>query len=336
MLDSYGISPTGIKSKGRVSNHAVLMGENFTCDGHFDRPIRVVTHAHSDHISGLKKSLTECELVIMTPTTQGFLKALYMEKYGDLEGVVALDYGESFQYRGEKITLYDANHIPGSAQVLVETRESDRLLYTGDFKLPGAWIVPADLLIIDSTYGKPSQTRYFQKRMEDIFVEFVKDKLVEESVNIYAYHGKIQEALKILRSNGIKSPAVMPEKIYEATKFCAKKRDIFGHFYSLGSQKGKKTLTKKHIGLFHKRKNAIDNSCFSVRLSGWIFDRPIRYFDKEYKVGLSDHSDFRRLMQYVEESDPKCVITDGSRGGSSKCLAREIRKKFKKSAVSMP
>lgn len=131
-----------------------------------------------------------------------------------------MDYGETFLYGEEKLTFHYANHIPGSAQVLIETEKGRRLLYTGDIKLPGAPIISADLLVIEATYGKPNQCRYFQNRINRIFAEFVMQKIKDNSIIIRGYHGKLQEALKILRSRNVLNPVFMPPGIFEATKVC--------------------------------------------------------------------------------------------------------------------
>lgn len=333
MLDDFGITPNGIQSKGDVRNNAVLIGDNFTCDGHFERPVRVVTHAHTDHIGGLKKSLKVCDEVIMTPTTKGLIETLYGEKLGSMEIVRTIERGEVFEYDGEKLTFYDANHIPGSAQVLVETESEERLLYTGDFKLPGAPIIPADLLITEATYGKPSQVRFFHDIIEKIFTNFVSEKLEEGPVNIHGYHGKIQEVLNILREARIDNPAIMPPQIYKATEVCEKDGRKYGRYLSI--EEKAEVLKDNHIGLYHMNQESSSDGATKIKLSGWIFDEPIKKREDYYVVGLSDHCDFLRLMEYVRECDPKHVILDGSRGGGSKDFAKEIRKRLGKSAVSL-
>lgn len=54
---------------------AVLLGKYVACDA-FDecRPLRVVTHAHSDHMLGLRESLENCEAAVMTPATKDLIK----------------------------------------------------------------------------------------------------------------------------------------------------------------------------------------------------------------------------------------------------------------------
>ncbi len=335
MLDKFGISPSGLKSKAKVRNGAVLLGKYFTCDDHFERPVRVVTHAHSDHIGGLRKSLASCDLVVMTELTRGFLRTLYGERFGSLDDVLTLEYGETLEFEGEKLTFFDAGHIPGSAQVQVETQEGEKLLYTGDVKLPGAPVISAELLVIEATYGKPSHARFFQGEIEGIFAEFVRDRLREGSVNIKAFHGKIQEVLKILRRKGIETPAVMPRRVYEVSKLCKEAGNDLGVIHPLDGKQGRNVLSKRHIGLYHSRGKVAKDCPTEIRLSGWMFSRPITRTNDGYIVGLSDHCDFNYLLEYVRECDPDYVIVDGSQGGSAETFASQIRKRIKKPAVSM-
>jgi len=68
--------------------------------------------------------------------------------------------GEVCQVGQATVTLHDAGHMLGSAQLLFE-HEGCRLLYTGDLKLrhgggqPDTPIPAADVVVIESTYGRP-------------------------------------------------------------------------------------------------------------------------------------------------------------------------------------
>ncbi|OYT51959.1 MAG: hypothetical protein B6U76_10410 [Desulfurococcales archaeon ex4484_217_2] len=78
-------------------------------------------------------------------------------------------------------------------------------------------------------------------------------------------------------------------------------------------------------------------SFLSIILTGWEFKEPLRRLNnKTYIVALSDHADFEQLLEYVEESKPKVVVTDASREGSAHILAREIRKRLSIPAIALP
>jgi phosphoribosyl 1,2-cyclic phosphodiesterase len=48
MLDRFGFIPSDLRSKAMITKRgAVLLGKNFAAE---DRAVRVVTHAHADHI----------------------------------------------------------------------------------------------------------------------------------------------------------------------------------------------------------------------------------------------------------------------------------------------
>ncbi|HDJ25745.1 MAG TPA: hypothetical protein ENF34_00295, partial [Candidatus Bathyarchaeota archaeon] len=56
---------------------AVLLGRSVACDAHEpSRPVRVITHAHNDHITGLSRSLRECSWILMTEATRDLLAVL--------------------------------------------------------------------------------------------------------------------------------------------------------------------------------------------------------------------------------------------------------------------
>ena len=105
-----------------TKNGAVLLGDSVACDA-FDasRPLRIVTHAHADHLGGLRKSLKCCEKVLMTKATRDLAETLNESlKLQGCAPVKTMEYGKALKYGDEKITLLKADHILGAAQVLVE------------------------------------------------------------------------------------------------------------------------------------------------------------------------------------------------------------------------
>ena len=98
-----------------------------------------------------------------------------------LHNFVGTGYGRRIRIaRGINVTFFDAGHILGSAMVLLESSEDDRivrLLFSGDLGQPGLPIVrdptpmpPADALMIESTYGNREHPPIedVQSRLESI------------------------------------------------------------------------------------------------------------------------------------------------------------------------
>jgi putative mRNA 3-end processing factor len=320
---------------------AVLLGDSVACDAHdSSRPLRVVTHAHADHLYGLRSSIKSCEKVLMTRATRDLTQALnYSIKLKDAASVKTLEYGKILKYGNEKITLLKADHILGACQVLVEDAGGIRIVWTGDFRLEGTPVVDCDVLVVEATYGSPSCRRRFDVDVRELLVSMIEKRLRGGTVYVFGYHGKLQEIMKILREADVEVPFVMPERVYEVTKVCEKHGMRLGCLSLSTDKEGHELLDgnlpcvafyhmnqRQHVGLRNAR----------ICVSGWEFHSPCRQIgDREHLVALSDHSDFDGLIEYVRRSRAKQVITDNFRSNGD-ALAKEIHKRLGICAVAMP
>ncbi|MFQ6082874.1 MAG: hypothetical protein ACE5WD_05895 [Candidatus Aminicenantia bacterium] len=315
-----------------IRNGAVLLGKSVVCDAHVKRPLRIVTHVHWDHLLGLTKSIKECEKILMTPASQDSIKILRGEQLGSSEKIQALPYEKSFEYQNEEITFYPAGHIFGSAQVLVETEDNVRIVYTGDFKLPQAESILSDILVMEATYGNPENIRKFKREIEDELISLVKESLPKKPVWILGFHGKLQEILALLQKEKFEVPIVLQDKIYKMAKVCQRYGLKLGGYISASSSEGEKLIQRKKpfLALFHaKSEREIPLNGIKITLSGWEFEKPVRRIgEDEWVVAFSDHSDFEQLLEYVEKSKPQFVITDNYRVGDAPALAKEIEKRL--------
>jgi len=317
-------SKAGVTERG-----AVLLGKHVACDG-FDevRPLRVVTHAHSDHMLGLRQSLMHCEDVVMTRATKDLIDVLMGPLFLMTGNAKPLDYDESFAVEDETLTLRYADHILGAAQALVEDVEGTRILYTSDFRLRDTPVVEADVLVIESTYGNPNLVRRLEGNVEDLFVSLVEKGLKKGPVYVFGYHGKLQETMQILHEAKVKAPFVVPEKVFHVSKICERYGMRLGRFLLSSSDEGLAVLQKagSFVAFYHMgSKGHVGEDGFQVCVSGWDFSSACRQVgENEYILALSDHSDFNGLLQYVKESKPKFVITDNYRVGDAEVLAKEI------------
>ena len=337
-LDDYGIESKELRKKGRITEDgAVLLGRNFACDGHADRPVRVLTHVHSDHLYGLNESLEKCEEVVMTPQTKSMLEILYDDRFEDLDKVKTLEYGKKFRYGDEELTLHKAHHILGASQTRVKTSTGEKLLFTGDFKKPGTPPRDCDLLLTEATYGKPYQMRPFRTEIKDIFTRFVQERLENGPVNILGYHGKLQESLQILREKGVENPAFMPDRIYETAQVYEENGRNVGEYHPLESLNDGHDSEDNPIRLFHANSNRdFGVESVQVKLSGWEFVEPVKSLGDNYSIALSDHSDFQQLIEHVKQCEPDYVITDNHRSNGAGILAEEITKRTQIPAKKMP
>lgn len=322
---------------------AILLGKYAACDAfHETRPLRVVTHAHADHILGLQRSLKNCERVLMTAATKDLIEVVKSPCFLRNGNVKTLDYGEPFLYGDERLTLYPADHILGAAQVLVEDEDGTRMLYTGDFRLRGTQVVSADALVIEATYGHPFRVRRFQDEVERALVSLVEHGLRYGPVFVFGYYGKLQEVMKILRGGGVQVPFVIQERIFKFSRVCERYGMCFGNGLELESDEigGLLLREKAPCVVFHhmgsRKRVGLDG--FRVLVSGWQFggDAVRRVGDSEFVVGLSDHSDFFGLLSYVKLCGAGLVVVDGFRSDCARVFAREVRERLGVEAYAMP
>ncbi len=316
---------------------AILLGGNVACDAHEDgREVRVVTHAHYDHVLGLRESLRRCKAVYATPLTRDMLSVLYGRR---AEEVLPLSYGEPVMVGTDVMTFYPSGHIPGSAQVLVEDPDGNRALYTGDFRLPGAPVIDADLLVIEATYGHPRCVRPSIDEVYNALIKLVSNEVEKRPVHVYGFYGKAQEVMEVLRRNGIQTPFLAEGKMYELTVVCAKHDLRVGDVINAASSEGLEILRSNGGYVFFKHASKVGESVrgLKVHLTGWEFNVTHRKVsDNMYRVSLSSHSDFNHLLAYVEDCRPKLVIVDNSRDGYGAEFAREVKKRLKIEAIAMP
>jgi putative mRNA 3-end processing factor len=320
---------------------AVLLVNSVACDAYADdRPLRVVTHAHADHTGGLRWSLRECQKVVMTEATRDLIDVLEGPLGPRLKTIEALEYGKPMRFDGETVTLFKAQHILGAAQVLVESKAGERVVWTGDFRLDGTPVLECDTLVVESTYGSPSCRRSFDVDVRKLFVQMVEQRLKQGVIYVFGYYGKLQELMQLLYEADVHVPFVMPEKVFEVSKVCERHGVKLGSL-TLSTEKEAKMLLGENlpcVAFYHMNSRGnvgLENE--RIWVSGWEFHRPCRRIgEKEHIIALSDHSDFDGLIEYVRQAKPKRVITENHDGRHGETLAKEITRRLKIPAVAMP
>jgi putative mRNA 3-end processing factor len=330
--------------KASVSERgAILLGKSVACDA-FDaeRPLRVVTHAHADHLIGLRKSLRSGKKILMTKATRDLIEVVKGSIPLDKNLVKLVDYKESLEYNGERIKFFRADHILGAAQVLVEDIQGGRVAYTGDFRVDGTEpLKDCDVLVVEATYGRPSFRRTFKIDVRELLVSMVEKQLRYGAVYIFGYHGKLQEVMQILHKADVSVPFVMPERVFRVSKVCEAHGMSLGCLALSTENEGKELIEGNLpcVAFYHMNSRRsvglLGNSRICV--SGWEFNSPCKQIgEREHLVALSDHSDFDGLIDYVSRCKPKRVITDNYRVSHGTTLAKEIEARLSIPADAMP
>jgi putative mRNA 3-end processing factor len=315
------------KIAGVTSKGAILLGKNVVADGPADRPIRVVTHIHSDHIINLNYNIKRSVYIVATPTTLEMLEVLGYRI--PKEKRLGLEYLKPIRIEDELLTLHRSRHIAGSAQVLVEA-ENYRVGYTGDFKLPGTPpLKDLDVLIIDATYGSPIKDRRWSEwEVVTALIKLIDEKIKEGPVWIYGFNGKLQEVMVELRLRGVK-------EVFVADKLTLKLMKIASKFYGvdIGRLVPLSEFVEEEPAVVFLRSSLFRDyrrrPGTHVRLTGREFrDVVVKVSDRVYNVSFSDHATFKEVIKYIEEARPKKVIVDAYRGEDARLTAKYINKKL--------
>ena len=322
---------------------AITIGHSIVCDGyHPGKTTAVFSHFHEDHTHNIARTLTGCHRVIMSRTTFEALRG--MKKIPDRGTFKILSEGEAFVTEfEEKIELLDANHVPGSRQVLVTMKENgDKILYSGDFCYPNMSVTKADVLVLEPDHGEEVHDFNTERSsvLRRIFGETLKAIENNMPVEICAHAGTMQDIMEQLEKgdDGECIPNMVPffasEKDVGLTNaikdtYNTKFRDI---------EAESKQLLNKH---YNKKQSYVKFSRISSRPldgrgitihvdanKGFKNKGPFFMSDnRTYFACLASHSSFSNILKYVKEVEPKLVVIDGTRANpkTAECLKSSIK-----------
>ncbi|RLG77369.1 MAG: hypothetical protein DRO14_02400 [Thermoprotei archaeon] len=324
-----------------INRHGGVVAKQYVVvDGHEKLSLRIATHAHSDHLVSLNKSVSSGVTIVGTALTLEWIRAMGYRVPERL--LKPVEYGNLIKVGDVKVTLEKACHIPGSAQVIIETSSGVRVVYTSDFKKPlvGTPVINADVLVTDATYGNPSYVREFDDCIEVILADLVRELLSKGPVYIYGYYGKIQEVMDVLRREGIDAPFILPHKQYILARIAERHGLNLGTYLHVNSAEAEDVMRDGwYIYLTHVNSRKIIGSNLGnhIILSGWEFRKPYRRIGKNtWLVAFSDHADFRGLIRYIEEAKPKEIIVNRVRSTCGDLFVDYIRRKLGINAFLLP
>jgi Cft2 family RNA processing exonuclease len=299
-----------------ISNHTTVILDAVKKS---DIPI-FVSHAHGDHCGGMKSSPE----IYSTKATRALARVAGIKAQKNH----TLNYGEKVKFDNVEVTAHNAGHILGSTQFEIAS-PFESAVYTGDINFRDtlltrkAEIIPCDVLIIESTYGTPC---YFPSR-EYMYERIVKwANFTVKTGKIPAFQtdalGNAQELIALLNDQS-KIPVVAHNKVARYNRVY----EQFGHklnYLDQNSEESKELLNSKEcVYVVPKNLDLRDRPEFKVAfVSGW----GERFSGRRKAFSLSDHSDFYRLLNFVECVKPKVVFTCHGSKKSKITLAKKIRR----------
>ncbi|MEZ0290564.1 MAG: MBL fold metallo-hydrolase [Sulfolobales archaeon] len=341
----FSRDPVWINSRG-----GIVINNKIVADGFESVRLRFLSHAHSDHTIDLSLSIKNQQIIYAHKATFEILDALdeYIPRYARK----SLEYGDKVYLDEDYLEIIEAKHILGSIQLVYHSPNKGVIVYTGDFKKPGKGtkiVEGADIVVTEATYGDPEYVRRFKDVAEEALVDFITHLLSRGPVYLFAYYGKQQEVMDLLRRGGVVAPFIAPEKIYRLSKIAEKYGMMIKDLLHENSREAEEIFRDGWFVYFAhpaygsryvNRRNMINSSLkpSSVHLSGWLFDSLYKSIDeRSYIFSFSDHADFHELIDYVDMTRPKMVIIDSFRSGETgKKFAKEIKRRLNIEAVTQP
>jgi len=329
----------------------IIIKDKLVADGHYNVDTRFISHAHTDHLNDIYTSIKYMKRFIAHKATFDLLEALdiFVPKHAR----VALEYGDRLSLGEDYIEILRARHILGSAQLKYVSGDGSVIIYTGDFKDPGRGTeiyAEPDILVSEATYGDPSYVRSFKDLAEEVLADLVSQLLSRGPVYVYAYYGKQQEVMDLLRRRGVIAPFIAPDKVYKLSKV-AESHGL--RITDLFHENSKEALEIMRDGWFIYFTHPVESPRIkmiqrmnqrselrhqNLYLTGWLFDTLYKSIDdRTYIFSFSDHADFHELIDYIEISRPRTVIIDAFRSGEiGRRFAKEIKRRLGITAIPMP
>jgi len=265
------------------------------------KSLGVISHAHGDHVG-------RHETIVCTRETAEFVR----QRSGHRARYIELLYGEPWRVGDVELVLHSAGHILGSAMVEIRGPE-ETLLYTGDFRLPGgltcppAHPVPADVLIMEATFGTPQHRHPPVEESRARVVQFAKENLDGGRTPIFMAYalGKGQEVLSMLTGAGI--PVAAHGSIW----------NLLRPYRNAGIRfPGARRLSRngsRHCAIIAPPRWADSapvrgtGNVAVAAVTGWGSMAKRKGIDET--IVLSDHADYDQLVKLVEVVRPKMIHT---------------------------
>ncbi|MFX0014623.1 MAG: MBL fold metallo-hydrolase [Promethearchaeota archaeon] len=270
-----------------------------------------LSHAHSDHTSGLKSCLSDPDATIVcSEETAAVIKVLYEIPP---EKCLTLKSSQSLDFDNFVIHALDANHCLGSLIYVIESRDGLKEVYTGDFRFGTPILNEFDLiqgsdhLWVDYTYGNDSLFQFPTR--EKIISEIITLILSEgnypaRDVWISSYQIGKEKLLKTI-SDALKVKIWASDQKVQTYKEIGGEWDIFTSDRDSGIFVGSRRMVENFQGV---EKQYQDKMSEAVRISptGWAARLRQKRIDVHF-FPYSDHCSYSEVHEFIKLAAAKKI-----------------------------
>ncbi|KAG6448827.1 hypothetical protein O3G_MSEX005732 [Manduca sexta] len=325
-----------------IPQYKIVAGTHFAVDAFSYGEIPNVkhyflTHFHSDHYSGLKKSFNK--LLFCSKITAD----LCMSRLGvNPKCIHVINVDETVRVEGVEVTAVDANHCPGAVMLIFTLPNGKTLLHTGDFRAsptmesyPIFWNKDIHTIYLDTTYCNPRydfptqdqslEMALYILRQKKLNLEKAGKKFSSVLIVCGTYTiGKEKFFLGMARRVGC-SVWACPEKdrvlqAVEGRSFChAPPHACQLHVVPM------RDLTHEKLRSYLDSLQGAFNEVVAFKPSGWENGKNSsveRDMVAIHGIPYSEHSSFSELIRFVKYLKPKQVIPTVDISGGVKAVQK--------------
>jgi len=278
-----------------------------------------ISHGHYDHSTAFKIKQAQ---KYSSRETMDIVSSFGLQ----VENCSPIAVGEKIMIGDIEVIPHNSGHVLGSFEYEIRTPEGT-VLFTGDFNtevtktMKPAEPVQCDVLVLEATFGSPS---FVFPRVEEVGMEMVEwAKRIMKSGKIPTFQtdplGNAQEIIRVFNEVGI--PVITHWKVTRMTKIY----ESYGHkleYFDAETSEAEEIRRQGDFIYITPKNLNVSNSNFETALvSGWAL------WMRKTGFPLSDHADFPRLVKFVEECEPRIVLTCHG-GRFDEILAEYIERKM--------
>jgi len=279
-----------------------------------------ITHGHFDHSAAFKIKETQ---KYSSKETLDIVSSFDLQ----VENCSPITAGKRIKIGDVEVIPHNSGHVLGSFEYEIRTSEGT-VLFTGDFNtettktMKPAEPVQCDVLVLEATFGSPS---FVFPRVEEVGMEMIKwARRIMKSGKIPTFQtdplGNAQEIIRVF--NEAEIPVVTHWKVTRMSRIYESYGHKLEYFDDETSEAEEIKRQKEFIYITPKNLKVSSPNFETALVSGWAL------WMKRTSFPLSDHADFPRLLKFVEECEPRIVLTCHG-GRFDEILARYIERKMR-------
>lgn len=250
---------------------------------------------------------------------------------------------------GVSVTLFDANHCPGSAMFLFR-RKGESLLYTGDFRYDPKMRLPDDIRIntlhIDSTFCNCKYAFPLQEDVEDMIVDKIRTMGDKNLFVIGAYKvGKERIVIHII--DKLKKNVYLSPDKYNNYKLIGFPDSVMSHITTNPNATNIHVddMQNAYVNKLREKYDAYTSKYDTIvgfTPTGWVLDEcykvskdgtttilpyTVRGGGKFVTFGFpySEHCSYNELLAFVKRINPERIIPFDFKNSDSETVVRALK-----------